>query len=103
MKLLITTLTMIFISFGAWAKDNPKIKMSKKLEYIKPEITNNKRYVNEPMEYTYCEKALMKGEVLSFHQEKSYYTIRYNQEIYTFNTFIGGDMFVIDRCRRVVR
>lgn len=77
MKLLITTLTMIFINFGAFG--------ALLLEYQK-------------VDAKLCYEALSKGKVL-YYSDKGYYTVSYG---YIYNFFAGfrGNHYEVSYCVR---
>lgn len=83
MKLLITTLTMIFISFVALGSVNiPSEKVDEQL----------------------CFKALIQGKILSFTSTQYSYTVFWNNNIYTFIAAFSGLQnydFIIRNCYRI--
>ena len=80
MNLLITTLTLIFISFNSFA-------------YVEYEVENRGG--------GYCYNALMKGEILSHDVKESTYTVRWLNNIYNFMAGFTGNSFMVSNCQRI--
>ena len=80
MKLLMTTLTLIFLSFNSFA-------------YVEPSETLE--------DGTLCYNALMKGEILSHDVKESTYTVRWSNNIYNFMAGFTGNSFMVYDCQRI--
>ena len=81
MKLLITTLTFMFISFKSFG-----IEM--------------KTYPIETVKQDLCHEAFVKGKHISYDPSQSVYTIKWNGQFYNFMAGFTFDSFVISNCRR---
>jgi hypothetical protein len=80
MKLLITTLTMIFISFNSFSMAFWDVER-----------------VGDLM----CYNALMKGEIISHDVKESTYSVRWSNNIYNFKAGFTEKIFKITDCRRI--
>jgi len=80
MKLIITTLTLIFISFNSFATAVWDV---------------------ERVGATLCYNALMRGEILSHDVKESTYSVRWLNNIYNFMAGFTGNTFVVSNCQRI--
>ena len=80
MKLLITTLTMTFISFNSFAM----------VEY---EVEN----VGDKL----CYNALIEGEILSHDVKDGIYSVKWLNNIYHFMAGFTGNSFMVANCQRI--
>ena len=79
MKLLITIITMIFISFNSFG-------------IVKYQVEN--------LEEQQCYTALHFGEVLSHDVKEGVFTVKWLMAIYSFMGGFTGDSFMISNCQK---
>ena len=80
MKLLITTLTMMFINFKT--------------------LGNDFKHPIESIDAKACFYALMDGELISYNPSKELYTYKYLNNIYNFNSLFTSDDYILSNCKR---